>query len=441
MQRLGAVIGAALVTRVLLDLSGGDVGAPVSGALLLLVGGLALSPRAAPAPRSVVLAAAAFGLLLLLAAARGTDPLYWTALYGGPAVLALAASRLPTDHGPRWATALALAAALTLAWDAVALATGQPATFVLNGYPRLLGGYANPHTHAVALALFASLGAVGLEVAPSRARPAAAGLLVLSTAFLGFTWVRTAMLMLTVQLVAWLALRGHRKPLAALPVLALLALALSPGLRDRFSDVAAVLSGTAPDGGWAALGSYRGAIWAECWATFSAHGPSALLVGLGTGAHHGLHPKGLDPHSEWLTLWAQGGVLLPVAWYALLATLGVRAVQLAPTRPTVAQQALAHHAAAWALALALTAPLSNDVLPRATLGWAVFALLGLSAGGQPGPEGRRHRDGQVVVDAEGEQLGSRPEDGSDQRDLEAQLRVPEGRGGPGRREAEGHEGQ
>jgi len=145
----------------------------------------------------------------------------------------------------------------------------------------------------------------------------------------------------------------------------------SAELQERFADVVAVLTASAPDQGWLSLGSWRGRIWIETTETFLGHGPWTALTGLGLGEHIGLH-KDLGPHSEILSLWFQAGVLAPLLWLALVLGAALAVGQL-PRHP------VRDHAIALGVAVALTAPLSNDVLTRQTLVWWTFAVLGAAS--------------------------------------------------------------
>lgn len=447
-RRRTAVIGAALVLRVALDLAGvgGVPTVPVAGALVAVVALAAGNDLFAGIRHRSSAAIAGFAGILVLSALR-TDTLspYWLGLYLSPFVVYLAARSVQREAAWRWTWMVGAVATVPLLLDLLALATGQPADHVVNGYPRLLGAYANPHSHAVALAVFASIGLLWLEVETDRMRGVGAALLVVSLAFLGLTWVRTAMLMLAVHTAVFLALRRRWPWLAVGAGLAVVAFLASPGLRDRFGDLVAVLSGTAPEQGWGAVGSWRFAIWQDAVAKFSETG--RWLTGLGLGAHHTLH-KDLDPHSEVLTLLFQAGVLAPALWYLALGTAVAEAVAGRGQDGSNRAMAFGDHAIAWGIAIGLAAPISNDVLPRMTLVWWVFAGLGASARGvgstlhdQPGSEGGGQRDGQVVVDPLGEQLGDGPEQRGHQGDLEAVLGVEQQQDEPGGQGSEGGEGQ
>jgi hypothetical protein len=390
-----------LAARVLLDLahaSGvGGLATVASAVVLLGMLGLVVLALRDRVYHPAVYAIAPLVAVLTQAGSPDLASGRWLALFLGPAVvlLATAAWTGPLD-GWRWSHWVAGAALIPLVWDGWAWLTGQPASFVLNDYPRLLGGYANPHTHAVALAVFVSIGLLWAEAGRGRERWLGAGLAAVALLFLGLTWVRTAMLMVVVQGVVYLWLQGRRRWLLSGAVLVLVLVLAIPGLRDRFFDIGLLLSGTPPEGGWGAIGSWRFRIWAESFAAFAEHGPMAWLFGLGLGAQHTLH-KHLDPHSEVLALLYQAGVLAPFCWYAMIVIAGWAA---RPTGVGGRADAFRAHAVGWAAAVGFCAPISNDVLTRVTLTWWVFAALGAASGKrEPGAHSSGERDREVVVDA------------------------------------------
>ena len=411
------ILGVCLAVRVLGDLAhgvgGGGLAVGFSGLTVLVALGLVLREGLAGRRPTGWLPVALFAAVLLQAADPSLDTVRSLMLYLGPPALFLVAARWGNPGwGWRWSRGLAIAATVPLAWNLAAWLSGQPAANVLNDYPRLLGGYASPHAHAVAMAVFVSIGLLWAEGGRGRERGIGAALLVAAATCLLLTWVRTALLMVSVQAAVYLWLRGRRRwvLLGSAPAL-VLALSI-PGVADRFSDIGRVLSGTAPPDGWSAIGSFRIGIWADMLTAFVEHGVAAWGVGLGLGEHHSLH-RGLDPHNDVLTLLFQAGVLAPVLWYAVLGRAGWAS---RPIGDAVRGDAFRAHAVAWAVAVAVCAPLSNDVLSRVTLGWWVFAALGAASGkDEPRSDGGGQGNGEVVVDPSGEDLGGGAEHGSTQR--------------------------
>jgi hypothetical protein len=147
-----------------------------------------------------------------------------------------------------------------------------------------------------------------------------------------------------------------------------------PAVRERLSDIIAVLTLSAPDAGWSALGSWRPAIWRDALTAFMDRGPAVWLAGLGLGGHLELWAKPLDPHCEPLALWFQLGVLGPFAWGLWHATAGLRIARGDSAWRTITLALLAG-----ALATCLV---SNTFVARPTLGWILWALLAATARGE-----------------------------------------------------------
>jgi hypothetical protein len=244
-----------------------------------------------------------------------------------------------------------------------AWAAGQRGEVVLQGWPRLVGWYANVHSHAAAMAVIgASAGLAALASGRRRELPLA----VASLACLALTFVRGGVLFVVVALLAGAPRsRWVRVGAAALVVGSLAVVA------DRWADLWSLATLEPPAAGWGALGSHRGRIWAESVAAFLSEPVGVQLLGRGLGGQYGLH-RHLDPHNELLSLWFQLGPLGPVAWCAAL----VAAWRAA--RGEGAGEARGLLAGAAVLAL-----VGNDVLYRPTLAWWVAGAAGLAAGVRP----------------------------------------------------------
>lgn len=370
-QNWTRLLGGALCVRLVLDWTPfAGLRSALSAVILLGVIVCLVQMRARLRNAPLLPWVIAFSFLVAANGLRATDdPVRWMALYIGPWLMLLAGSLAPSDAWWRWSRALMWLAIPAFVWALWGLAAGQPATFILNGYPRLLGAYANPHGHALMLVLWASVGVLWVD---RRQGGEWLGAIVafVAVVLLTFTWVRTAMLMLAIQGTVFFLLRGRRAPLIVGMVLLALTFGLSSGLQERFSDVFAVLSGQAPDAGWGAIGSHRVDIWREILTSFLALGWSAKLLGLGLGAHHGFH-KALDPHSEVLALWIQLGVLGPVAWWGGL-------FRFAWQLRRRSEDPLRCFALSWLVSILITAPISNEVLNRVTFAWWIWATIGLA---------------------------------------------------------------
>ncbi|MCB9689617.1 MAG: hypothetical protein H6738_11295 [Alphaproteobacteria bacterium] len=367
------VLVGAVPARVLLDLCwrvqlpGGWSAGQVGGAVLVLLAAVlaAARPRSWPSVPGAA-AWAAWVVVVAIGAVRAPG-----LEVGANHALQLLTPAVVLAAWTAWHPAIELPTAWTrTAWVPVvaslaALALGQPAEHVLHGWPRLLGAYGNLHGHAAAMALFATTGAAlalrGVLRAEHAALALAAGTCLL------LTWVRAELLF--VPLALGVVLVGRRR--AGWALLGAMLLPAAVGLLwGRMGDVVAVLTLTPPEGGWAALGSFRGAIWADATARWWAEGPVSVLLGRGLGGQLGLH-RHLDPHSELLSLLFQVGVV-GVTVYAV-AFAGVLHRLWRSTHP-LAPLALGLVVAAGAVGL-----VGNDVLLRPTVVWWIASVAALAS--------------------------------------------------------------
>ncbi|MCA9492958.1 MAG: hypothetical protein KC621_23670, partial [Myxococcales bacterium] len=125
-----------------------------------------------------------------------------------------------------------------------------------------------------------------------------------------------------------------------------------------------------PEGGWAALGSFRGAIWVDATTRWWAEGPVSVLLGRGLGGQYGLH-RHLDPHSELLSLLFQVG----------LVGAGVYVGALAATMRRLwrSDHADAPLALGLLTAAGLVGLVGNDVLLRPTVVWWIASVVALAS--------------------------------------------------------------
>ena len=304
----------------------------------------------------------------LVAALRAESP-FDVLRYGIQAAMPplwVAAMRL---REPQWPEAWTLAALLPIALSLGLLLAGQPAEHVLHGWPRLVGGYGNLHGHAAAMAVFvATLGPIAALQRSKIAAVAAANAAIC----LGATFVRGGWLWVLLAIGLWLIASGRVSRALMLAAGSLLALGSVAILRDRLSDLLALLSGSPPEGGWEALGSWRVRIWTDSLGRFLEGSALDVLFGRGFGGHLGLH-RHLDPHSDWLSILYQLGIsgllLALVCNAALLVALWRRRAE------PLASLALGVLSAALLVAL-----VSNDLLFRPTALWWTYGLVGAALG-------------------------------------------------------------
>ncbi len=264
--------------------------------------------------------------------------------------------------------ALLIAGVIPLLLALAAWIAGQPEAHVVHGFPRLQGAHANPHNLGLTCALVATLAVWRAVLAPPhhhRWRFALGALALAASLCMIATWVRTAWIWSLVALSVMFLQSAKPKALAGL-LLSSGALLGVPMIRARLSDVGAVLRGTPPGDGWLSLGSWRFSIWKDVTAELGALGAAGLVIGHGLGHQRWLHPKGLDPHMDLLTLIAQFGAIgLLLFLFALGAAARKSLRHPHPSGPLVLGMTAA---------VLITSVLSNAFLARPSLLWAYAGL-------------------------------------------------------------------
>jgi hypothetical protein len=251
----------------------------------------------------------------------------------------------------KWPRLVLIVGLLPIGWSLLALAQGQPGDHVLDGLPRLHGGYRNLYGHAVAMAALAVLGAWQAQRTEDKRRWRRLGALVgvLACVALLFTWVRTSWSFVAIGVGALLVFRQHWRALA--------------GWLMGFAALMALSSPL-----WGSVGSWRGHIWLESLYAFAAGPWWTWVVGRGLGEHVGLH-EGLDPHNEYLSILFQLGVVGLVLWMWLMGAAMWVCLQAGRS---------GRLGAALLLAVLLTCAMSDAWLTRATLQWVTFGAVGLA---------------------------------------------------------------
>lgn len=383
-ERLAATcLVAALPARVLLDLAHGfgPEAARVGGGLLALaVIGCAVVTLPRWRGSALGRLALAWTALVACGALRADDPVDGLRLalhYVAAPAYGLAAAALLDEAARRRLLELtAGAAAVAVAWSCLDLVAAPD--LVLHDYPRWLGGYASHHAHGLAMALFALLGIhLAVEGRRSGALLAAGALVALAS-----TWVRTAWLLVLVAVCASLAARARPRTAAGVAGVAALGACLHPAVRRRFSDVGAVLSLRAPEGGWEAVGSWRGRIWLESFETFAERGPLGWLVGWGLGAHDDLY-RALDPHHELLAVLYQLGAVGVAVFAAMLAVALRGALRTARRAEDAGDRRRGAAAVGLLASVALLGLVSNALLERPLVGMAAWGLAGVAGAVSP----------------------------------------------------------
>jgi O-antigen ligase len=361
-DRVGLGLGLAVALRLWLDLTWLPVAVAQGITALLGMAFVAVGwRRLAHHPLRAPLVA--FGAWTLLGLLRGGDP---EALRYGAHLLVPLAWLLASERAdPRWPRWLLIAGLVPVAASLVWLGLDQPSQHVLHGVPRLHGAFRNLHGHAVGMALLASVGLWEVTREDGN-QPLGVFVAGLAANCLLLAYVRTLWIFVGLVALVLLLLGRRWVVLGVAGSFVLLLVALSTRVQERFADIVAVLTLQAPDDGWAAIGSWRGRIWAESVQAY-AEGPWwHWVVGRGLGEHVGLH-KHLDPHNEYLSLVFQlGGVGLALWWWLMGAA--AWACWKAGERGRLGLALL--------VAVVATCAVSNEWLTRATMQWVTFGAVG-----------------------------------------------------------------
>ncbi|MBT3224526.1 MAG: O-antigen ligase family protein, partial [Proteobacteria bacterium] len=250
---------------------------------------------------------------------------------------------------------------------------GQPANNMLHGYPRLIGGYTNLHTHGLVMAFLTALG-VGWSFNPNGQRWLGVLGAVLAALVLYFTYIRVGLIFVGVVTLGMIGFRTRRAVFAGVMIAGTIAFFLNPVFRDRFSDIWAILTFSPPDWGWDSIGSFRGELWRESFSAFRAQGPPTVMFGAGMEGYRTFYHH--DPHNVYLLIWYHLGI------YGLLIYLWIQFSVL-----QAAWRKLRSHVAwdRWVgqlvllimVAYVLCNALSDTFVARTTFSWLVWALAGL----------------------------------------------------------------
>lgn len=315
-------------------------------------------------------------------AAKYVSPLL--VLFLIPAFFTTRASR---DRFLRWGLAVFF---VPVALALYHYADGQMATYVRDGYHRLLGGYEHPHNHALFMVIVA---AVALwwwfqEHTP-RAKVLPTVLLLGSTFALYNTYVRTGQLALVVFVGTFLLLTGRRQYVAAGLVVAVVFIAVTPAMQDRFKDVVLLLF---PDDDVIArhkLGSGRMGIWTASIASYLDASPADVVFGHGIGKHWLLtlgayNPYKLasdfsrDAHSDYLSMTFQIGPIATAAYLLMQVQVVWAAWQVRAHAATRRQREYGSFVVALMVGATVANMVSNSFINRVTQSWMLWAFSGLA---------------------------------------------------------------
>ena len=312
-------------------------------------------------------------------AAKYVSPLL--VLFLIPAFFTTRASR---DRFLRWGLAVFF---VPVALALYHYADGQMATYVRDGYhrPRRLRTSAQPrtlHGHRRCVALWWWF----QEHTPRQG--AAHGPSLGSTALYN-TYVRTGQLALVVFVGTFLLLTGRRQYVAAGLVVAVVFIAVTPAMQDRFKDVVLLLF---PDDDVIArhkLGSGRMGIWTASIASYLDASPADVVFGHGIGKHWLLtlgayNPYKLasdfsrDAHSDYLSMTFQIGPIATAAYLLMQVQVVWVAWQVRAHAGTRRQREYGSFVVALMVGATVANMVSNSFINRVTQSWMLWAFSGLA---------------------------------------------------------------
>lgn len=383
----GAVLGA-LSVRMLSDLLG-SVPQPVPGwGLSTWIAGLILllltvsTVRVWRVPAGMKLPMGAFALVVLLGLVRAPDPLVGLRLsvkYLSPFVVLLAyVSVLTERRHQRWTLRFTMATGGAVALVSLWAGWAMPGAWTtMNATPRLLGLYADPHTHSLTMACVSVLGLFFAVHGETRAvRRTGVGVALVAAAALSLTSVRTGVVFWALAAMGALWPTGRVRAVGVgLGGFAIL-LVTNADLLARFGEASVLWSWNPPPGGWGELGTGRVSMWSKSFSAFVEEGPIAIAFGMGLGGHRTFW-KGVDPHNEYLVLWYQLGPLGVLSYVWLLAATigsGLRAT----ANESQWARALGHLTAAFGIGVLVTNAMSNAFLARVTPAWLFWGIVAVT---------------------------------------------------------------
>jgi len=275
------------------------------------------------------------------------------------------------------------------------LATGQMSEFSLDGYNRLVGGYANLHNHALMMLFIACLGSFWLMLRTRVTNTVLWGLYVGGALMcLYFTYVRTVLVGLVAFGAVYLWVTRRRNLLIGLIIVGGLFGLTNATIQDRLSDIILFLTGNVEQSAdrWS-VGSGRLSLWTVSFTEYMRKPLGDILLGLGLGKHrllteslysvHYYAPSVgyVDPHNDYLSMLYQMGPIALAAYLAAQIQV-IRYGFMARNHPDA--DAWTRELGAWVIGLSaavtVTNFVSNAFVSRTTPGWYFWGIAGLLYG-------------------------------------------------------------
>ncbi len=266
------------------------------------------------------------------------------------------------------------------------LANGQMATYELDGFHRLLGGYKNLHNHALMMMFFSALATHAIFTRRNTAARLFFGVyLACSLTALYLTYVRTAWLAFGGFLLTYLWVTGRRGWLVVITILGGIVLSTSATFQSRFRDLVLFFTLDADQATRSHLGSGRVGLWNLAIHRYLQHPLGDIVLGVGLGKHWLLtRPErflsgklGLDPHCDYLTLTFQMGPIALLSYVGQQVVAVRHALALRARGPDPWARGLGHLVIALTTSVVIANTVSNAFVVRTTLGWYFWGLAGL----------------------------------------------------------------
>jgi hypothetical protein len=268
-------------------------------------------------------------------------------------------------------------------------ANGQMASYVRDGYHRLLGGYQHPHNHALVMVIVAATALWWWFQETSWQRKVLPALLLVGSSFALYnTYVRTGQLALGVFGVTFLLLTGRREYVAAGLVAAVAFVAVTPAMQDRFKDIVLLLF---PDDDIIArhkLGSGRMGIWTASIGSYLDASPADVVLGHGIGKHWLLTRGAYNPykmasdfnrdaHSDYLSMTFQIGPIATISYIVMQVQVVWVSWKVRAHAVSQRQREFASFMIALMVGATVANVISNSFINRVTQSWMLWAFSGL----------------------------------------------------------------
>lgn len=266
---------------------------------------------------------------------------------------------------------------------------GQMATYVRDGYNRLIGGYEHPHNHALMMVIIAASGVYWWFQETAWERKIAPTLLALCGAFALYnTYVRTGHLSFALFTVVFLMLTRRWRLVSAGLVAVALFVAVTPAMQDRFKDIVLFLVPNDDVIARHKLGSGRWGIWTSSIREYLDASPVDIVLGQGIGKHWILTRAAYNPyqlptdfirdaHSDYLSMTFQIG---PIATFSYI-LMQIQVVLVSLRVRKYARTRRVSEFASFMVALMVGATVanivSNSFINRVTQSWMLWAFSGL----------------------------------------------------------------